>query len=276
MEIATLFGLVLGIGALIGSMLIEHNNVTALINLSAIVLVVGGTLGATAAGVSLRQLRKLPKLLLLTFRPPVLPAEEIVEQVRELAERARRDGLLALDDSLDELSDPFLKMGMQMVVDGTDPGLIRDVMESELQSIAERHENGAAMFEAAGGYAPTMGIMGTVVGLISVLGNISDVTRLAPSVATAFVATLWGVATANFLWLPLATKLRNFHSEEAAVREMEIEAVLSIQAGDNPRVIEQKLLTFLSSEQRARYLQLQEKSRPLPEEPLQQERRGSA
>src|SRR5256885_9998291 len=161
------------------------------------------------------------------------------------AGRARREGLLALEDEIAEIEDAFTRKGLQLVVDGTDPELIREILENEIDGMAARHAQGAAPFEKAGGFAPTIGIIGTVMGLIHVLQNLSSPDTLGPAISGAFIATLYGVASANIVLLPMANKLKLLSHEEQELRTLALEGILAVQAGDNPRVVADKLLAFI-------------------------------
>jgi chemotaxis protein MotA len=166
------------------------------------------------------------------------------------AEKARRDGLLALDEQLGGVEDPYTKKGLQLVVDGTDPDLVADVLDAENASMRKRHAAGVQPFEKAGGYAPTMGIIGTVFGLVHVLGNLDAPETLGPSISAAFIATLLGVASANVVFLPVGARLKALSAEELQFRNMTLEGILAIQAGDNPRVVAEKLLAYVPPSQR--------------------------
>ena len=166
------------------------------------------------------------------------------------AEAARRDGLLALDEVTNNIEDPFTKKGLQLVVDGTDPDLVADILESENDAMRKRHAAAVQPFDKAGGYAPTMGIIGTVFGLIHVLGNLDKPETLGPSISAAFIATLLGVASANVVYLPIGARLKQLSQEELHARALIVEGILSIQAGDNPRVVQEKLITFVPPAQR--------------------------
>ena len=251
MEISTIIGLLLGWGAMITANLIEGGSLAALWGLSAFIIVIGGTLGATLIAFPLKDVLGLPKMISLTFKGNDYSPLDLIPQLSGYAEKARREGLLALEAELAETSDEFLKKGMQMVADGIDQHTVRDMLEVELSFIASRHAAGFGMLEGMGGFAPTMGIIGTVMGLIHVLGNLSDPSSLGGAIATAFVATLYGVWTANLLWLPLGSKLKRRSEQEILVREMMLAGILAIQAGDNPQIVEEKLKSYLSPAMRS-------------------------
>lgn len=230
---------------------VEGANLMALANPAALLIVLGGTLGATIAGTSMETVKNIPTLYKKAFgaQPP-----DLVGRVRELvgyAEKARRDGLLALDEQLSSVEDAYTRKGLQLVVDGTDPDLVAEVLEIENASMRKRHQAGAQPFDKAGGFAPTMGIIGTVFGLVHVLENLDAPETLGPSISAAFIATLLGVATANVVYLPIANRLKQLSSEELQFRAMTLEGILSVQAGDNPRVLEEKLMAYVPPSLRA-------------------------
>jgi chemotaxis protein MotA len=179
------------------------------------------------------------------FSPPLVDLNAKVTELVGYAEAARRDGLLALDEVTSNIEDPFTQKGLQLVVDGTDPDLVADILESENDAMRKRHAAGVQPFDKAGGYAPTMGIIGTVFGLIHVLSNLDKPATLGPSISAAFVATLLGVASANVIYLPISARLKQLSQDELHARALIVEGILSIQAGDNPRVVQEKLITFV-------------------------------
>jgi chemotaxis protein MotA len=167
------------------------------------------------------------------------------------SEKARREGLLALEDDLDELEDIFLRKGIQLVVDGTDPEIIRNIMETELNNMISRHQDGIKIFEDWGAFAPAFGMIGTLIGLILMLSNIEDKSAIGPGMSTALITTLYGAFLANLVFLPIAAKLAFVDKQEVLLREIMIEGTLSIQSGDNPRIVKEKLVSFLTPEMRA-------------------------
>lgn len=252
MDIATIGGIVLAIASLIIGFTFDGGSIRALGNPAALILVLGGTLGATMTSVSLKEFIGIIKFARISMFGKTPDPLDIVEELTGLAVVARREGLLALEERLETMTDPFMKNGLQLVVDGVDPELVREYLDTELTSVEDRHKRAARVFELAGGYAPTMGIIGTVMGLVHVLGSLQDVTKLGPQIATAFTATLYGVASANVLWLPIGSKLKNRNQDEMLLREMMSEGILSIQAGENPNILGQKLRAFLPPSQRER------------------------
>lgn len=245
MDLGVVIGLVLALAAILGANMMDGGSLTGLINPSAALLVIGGTIGATAISSQVSDLLSIPKLVLASIRPPKADLLEEIERLVGLALKARRNGLLSLEEDIAELNDPFLSRGLQMVVDGADADTVRGVLQTEIVLRQRGAVRQSGVFEAAGGFAPTMGIIGTVLGLIHVLANLADVNKLGPSIATAFLATFYGISTANVFWLPLANKMKQ-NARMASVRsEVALEAVLSIQAGDNPSSVRDKLTVFL-------------------------------
>lgn len=245
MDIATLLGLVLGIGALLGSFLMEGGHLGALIQIPAMTLVIVGTLGACVITTSMSQLKALPNVLKIAVFEKKLNPSELIDLIYDLAQKARKNGLLSLEKELDNIVDPFLKKAIQLAIDGFETNKIKEILEIEMSYIEERHKAGSAFFQKMGGFSPTLGIMGTVLGLIHALGNLENSSNIASAIAAAFIATLWGVALANLVYLPISDKLKAKHQDETLCLEIITEGVLSLAMGDNPRVIRMKLLSFL-------------------------------
>ncbi len=244
----------IGIGAACTMILlagmIEGVAIPALFNIPASLIVFGGTGGAILGGVGMKRFALIPKLYMKAFTsdPPDLSAR--ITNVVSYAERARKDGLLALEEEIEQIDDAFLRKGMQLVVDGTDPDLLREILENETDAMAARHKDGYSVFEKAGGLAPTIGVLGTVVSLVHVLGNLSSPETLGPMIAGAFMATLYGVGSANVVYFPVAYTLQMLSKQEVDERNLIIEGIMSIQAGDNPRVVQEKLLSFIPPAER--------------------------
>ena len=250
MKASSAIGLGVAILGLFLGPTMEGSNVFAIINPSAMLIVLCGTMGATIAGANFDAIKAIPKLYMLALNSPQQDLNSKVTELVGYAESARRDGLLALDEVTSQIDDEFTKKGLQLVVDGTDPDLVAEILESEVSAMKKRHADMSSPFDKAGGYAPTMGIIGTVFGLIHVLAHLDAPATLGPSISSAFVATLIGVASANVFYLPIATKLKQLSEEELHVRALILEGILSIQAGDNPRVVQEKLVTFVPPAQR--------------------------
>lgn len=249
MELGTPVGLVVGFGALLVAAVLEGGEISSFIQGTAALIVFGGTFGATLVSFPLKRVALLPRLILEAFFEKSALANapaEMVERFVQLAQVARREGLLALEEEAAKIDDPFVKKGLLLVVDGIDAEVIEAVLTTDIQALRERHEAGYGTLEAMGGYAPTMGIIGTVMGLIHVLSSLEDPAQLGPAIAVAFVATLYGVSSANLLWIPLATKLKAKSKQEAFLRELALQGLLAIQAGDNPRIVREKLEAFLA------------------------------
>jgi chemotaxis protein MotA len=220
---------------------LDGGSPAAFINPSAILLIFGATFGATMASTSVKQFMTFPKLLGLSMKPRVSDIASIREMLVKFAERARREGLLALEADVEAVQDPFIRHGLQMVIDGLEPDTVEEILEIEIEAMQARHMKGIDMFAKMGGYSPTFGVLGTVMGLVSVLSNLSDPSGLGESIATAFIATLFGVGAANILWLPISANLKGKDQAEAKERRLALAAILAIQAGDNPRIVAQKL-----------------------------------
>jgi len=251
MDPGTLAGIGLAFGAIFASMILEGGSPASIMLIPPIVLVFGGTLGAAMAGGMLKDFLGIVGSFQRVFLGKAVASDSLVDNIVKLAEKARREGLLALEDEAENVEDPFIKKGISLVVDGTDPELVKDILESDLDAMEARHSQQASLFQNAGGFAPTLGIIGTVMGLVHVLENLSDPNSLGPAISTAFIATFYGVASANLYYLPIGNKLKKITHEEVHSRTMIIEGIVSIQAGDNPRVVEEKLKTFLDPAERA-------------------------
>lgn len=251
MDIGTIVGILLGLAAIFISMILEGGQPTALLLIPPLIVVFVGTFGATMAGGLMKDFTGGFAMIgrAMTSKPE--SPDQVVRTLVGFAERARRDGLLALEEAARAIEDPFMRKGIEMAVDGTDPEELRDILETEIQAKRNTDKVGINVFNKMGGYAPTLGIIGTVLGLIHVLENLSDPEKLGHLIAGAFVATLWGVLSANIIWLPIAAKLQRMSEIEAHHMELLLEGIMSIQAGANPRVIEQKLLSFLPEKERA-------------------------
>ncbi len=240
----TPIGIVIALVAVLGAAMLDGTSPMAFVNLPAMTIIFGGTFGATIASYSLKEFMALPKLIAISAKPRVDEAAQLRDLLVQFAERARREGLLALESAADEVADPFIRRGLQMVIDGLEPDTVEEVLELELESMQRRHQKGIAIFQSMGGYAPTMGIIGTVMGLVSVLSRLSDPSQLGASIAVAFIATLIGIASANILWLPIASNLRQKDAGELAQRRMALAGIMAIQAGENPRIVARKLDSF--------------------------------
>jgi chemotaxis protein MotA len=250
MKAATAIGIVIALLGLLGGGAMEGTPLGSLFNLPAALIVIGGLLGVSIASFGMEGMKAIPGLYkkAMNAERPDLGAE--VQRLVGYAERARREGLLALEPEIAEIDDPFVKKGLQLVVDGTDPELVREILEAEIDGMSARHKAGQAIFRDAGAFAPTLGIIGTVMGLISVLQKLDQPETLGPAISGAFIATLYGVGSANVIFLPVALRLKGMSEAEAEARILVLEGILAIQAGDNPRVVGEKLLSFVPPAER--------------------------
>jgi len=244
-DILTLLGIFLGLLAVIGGNWMEGGHLSGLINGPAAVIVLGGTLGAAMVQTPLSAFKHSFKILIWVFKPPHQDMRENIDKVLLWSTTARKEGLLGLEAIAETEFDPFARKGLQLLVDGSEPESIRSILEVDIQLLEERDFQAAKVFECMGGYSPTIGIIGAVMGLIHVMGNLADPSKLGPGIATAFVATIYGVSLANMLFLPVANKLKNAIGYQNRAREMMIEGLISIADGENPRTIEMKLQGFL-------------------------------
>jgi chemotaxis protein MotA len=245
MDPSTIIGIGLALVAILGSMIMEGGQPTSLFLIPPMILVFGGTIGAAMAGTLMHEAKNMPKSLIRAIKAKPGTAHDNVQIIVKMAERARREGLLALEGDVAEVEDPFLKRALELAIDGTDADEVAELLGAEVD--AKRAADGAAakLFHDMGGYAPTIGIIGTVIGLVHVLGSLADTSTLGEKIAGAFVATLWGVMSANIFWFPLANRLKRVSEAECEQMELAIEGVLAIQAGSNPRMIAQKLQSML-------------------------------
>lgn len=246
MDFATLLGLAVAVGAIGGAFVLEGGHLESVFLTAPILIVLGGTLGATTVTTSITTLSRVPMYLKLAFFGKPYSPGDTIESIIRLAERARREGILALEAMLKDVNNAFQRKAMQLVVDGTEATVLREILEMELAYVEERHKKGIVFFQKAGGFAPTMGILGTVLGLVHTLGNTSDASRMASAIAAAFIATLWGVGVANLFFLPISDKLRMRHQEEVAHLELIMEGAIALQAGESPRAIRTRLLSFIA------------------------------
>ncbi|WP_037287324.1 flagellar motor protein [Saccharibacillus sacchari] len=249
MDITTIIGIIVGFAALIGGFLWEGGQAGGLLQGAAALIVFGGTAAAVAISFPWKRLRTLPEALKLAFAPQPTNAGQLIDDLADMAYTARRSGMLALEKTAENHENPFMREGLGLIVDGGDQPLIRRILELEIDKRQERFDGYAKMFESAGGYAPTMGIIGTVMGLIRVLGSLAEPANLGSSIAVAFIATLYGVASANLIFLPIASKIRARGEEEVQVMEMMLEGLLAVQNAENPNLVRKKLATYLDDYQ---------------------------
>lgn len=247
MDISTLLGVIVGFGGILIGYVLEGGSIPSLWGLSAFIIIVFGTVGAITISFSLKDVMNLGNTIGECFAPANGPNPAMADSIIEMAEKARREGLLALDDQVEDIEDPLFKKGIRMVVDGVDPEEIEKMLEADI-SIHEHHKKEQiAILEAAGGFSPTMGIIGTVTGLVLVLGNLGgDAGALGHAIAAAFIATLYGIGLANLVWLPMANKLKYKLRIEKLRMEMTLTGVFSIHKGESPVIVEEKMNAYLS------------------------------
>lgn len=251
LEKSTVIGMVLGFISVFVGMVLKGAPISSLNNPAAFLIIIGGTFSCLFTGFTLEQMRNFPKLIKKTFQTSdSRPKAELLRLFVELSQIARREGILALENKVADIKDPFFRSGLNMVIDGMDPDFVSDVLDAELQIMEQRHAEGMSMFSQAGTYAPTLGVLGAVVGLIAALGNLNDIEKLGHSIGAAFIATLLGIFTGYVLWLPFGQKLKVMSQIEVAQKRMIIEGILSLQAGDSPTAIEAKLMVFIPQSER--------------------------
>lgn len=250
MDIATLGGLIIGVSAVVIAFVMEGGQIGMVIKAPAIIIVVFGTIGAGMITTSFQTVAKIPTYLRIALSRTIYDPIATINEIIRMAERARREGILGLEEYLQSIRDPFFRNAIQLVIDGTEVTVLRDILETEMTYTAERHKSGITLFSKLGGFAPTLGIIGTVLGLIHALASTDDASRMASAIAVAFIATLWGIGTANLFYLPISDKLRHRHESEMFKYQLITEGVVAIQSGDNPRVIRTKLMSFMNSNMR--------------------------
>ncbi|UFJ41178.1 flagellar motor stator protein MotA [Brevibacillus humidisoli] len=251
MEKSTYIGIVLGLLAVGVGMVLKGASLLNIFNGAAFMIIFVGTAASLFIGFPTSELKRFPTLLKIVFTEQKLIAKrKLIDEFMNWAAVARREGLLALENTSEEIEDPFLRNGMKMIIDGGEPEFVRDVLNEEISAIEERHAAGASIFTQAGTYAPTLGVLGAVIGLIAALGNLSDIDKLGHSIAAAFMATMFGIFSGYVLWHPMANKLKRKSKQEIEIKKIMVEGLLSIQAGVSPAAIEQKLLVYIPSSER--------------------------
>lgn len=250
MDFLTIAGIVVALAAIIGGQVLEGGHVGSIMQATAALIVLGGTLGAVLVSYPLSVIMLTLKSLPMIFLEPKGDPAKIINQIVEFAALSRKEGLLALEQKVKTINDPFFKKGLQLVVDGTEPKLIREILEIEISVEEEHLGNAAKPLESAGGFSPTIGIIGAVLGLIHVMNNLADPSKLGPGIAVAFVATVYGVGSANIFFLPMAGKMKLKVKALMMTKELILEGLLSIAIGENPRSIQEKLEGFLTESQR--------------------------
>ncbi len=245
MDITTIVGLIAGF-TLIVMGIMNGGQLGSFVDIPSLLITVGGTISATLVSFPLGQMVGLVGVMQKAFLFKSLPPTELIEKIVGFAETARREGILALEQAVQEVDDAFMATGIRLAVDGTEPELIQTILETELSFIEERHKSGAGMFSQMGSLGPAFGMIGTLVGLVNMLQALDDPAAIGPGMATALITTFYGAVIANLIFLPFANKLGVRSAEELLQKRMIMEGIMSIQSGDNPRIVEQKLNVFIA------------------------------
>ena len=250
MDIFLIIGLVLGAICVMMALILKGASVAMLLNGEVAVIIFGGMIAAVLSSYTMADIKRLPKVMKVLMSNEEPDLNGTIEKLVELSNIARREGLLALEAPVNELDDPFMKQGLELVVDGAEAEQIRDLMESEVDAMESRHHRMSGLFKTAGATSPTLGVMGAAIGLIGALGNLSDINKLGPMIASAFVATIFGIFMGYLVMIPFATRLEAKNEEEVLLKTLIIEGVMDIQAGHSAKVIEQKLYAQIPPEKR--------------------------
>ena len=258
MDIGSVIGLAIAVAAVMAGIFLGGGSLGALFDLTSVLVVVFGTVGATILSYPLARILKLHTIIMKAFFTKPADAAVVIADIVKFAEVARREGILALENHVEEMKDPFIVRGVKMAVDGTDPELIQQIMDTELEALMDRHAEGKAILDTMGKYAPAFGMIGTLLGLIFMLSNMDDPSKIGPGMAVALITTLYGAMIANMLTGPVADRLAIRDAEEILFKTIIVAGVMSIQTGDNPRVVESKLLTYLPPAQREAFEAQQE------------------
>lgn len=245
MDFLTIVGAVLAIGAILGGNMLEGGHIGSLLQMTAAVIVLGGTVGAVMVQTPLPVFLRSLKMIIWTVFPPKIAQNDAIEKIVNWSNIARKEGLLGLEPLTESEPEPFSRKGLQLLVDGSEPDTIRSILEVELDSQEHMDTQAAKVYEGMGGYSPTIGIIGAVMGLIHVMNNLADPSKLGSGIAVAFVATIYGVGAANIFFLPLGNKLKSYIHKQSKFREMVIEGIIAIAEGENPRNIETRLKGYM-------------------------------
>ena len=251
MDITSILGVLLAVGLIFGSILTGTAPITAFVDVPSVLVVIGGSVGAACICFPLKNILSAPMVVKKVFLNKLESAPDLIEQLVSLAETARRDGLLALETRLNEVNNSFIRLGIQMAVDGTRPETIEDILRTEMDSVATRHRHGKSLMDQMGRFAPAYGMIGTLMGLIMMLSDMSDPSKIGSGMAVALITTLYGAIIANVFFIPFGEKLGFINKQEMMNLEIIVRGIMAIQSGENPRVVEQKLSTFLPPKLRA-------------------------
>ncbi|MFU0823743.1 motility protein A [Clostridium sp.] len=256
-DMLTLVGLLAGSGLMVYGMLSGGGTFKMFYDLPSIAITVGGSFSALLINYPLNEFKRMVKVLIQSFKDSSMDALSIISEFGELSKKARREGLLSLEDDIDNIEDEFLKKGLQMVVDGIEPETIREILELEISEMEKRHKDGSDMLRSWAAYAPAFGMLGTLIGLIQMLANLNDPSSLGPGMGKALITTYYGSLIANLVMNPMASNLNYKSGRETTAREMMLEGVLAIQSGVNPRIVEEKLVSYLNPLDKKKYYEVQ-------------------
>jgi len=256
MDISTLAGLGIGVAMILMSMILGGSGLGVYINVPSVLMVIGGSFGALMISNPLTRILHIMQYVNIVMREQRYPLEQTISSLISFSERARREGLLVLEDEVEDVQDDFLKNGIQLVVDGTDPEIIKTVLFNDVTQLEQRHEAGIKIFGDWGVLAPAFGMIGTLAGLIAMLANLDDPDAIGSGMALALITTMYGSMLANLVLIPIKNKLMDRHNDEMLLREIMIEGILSIQAGDNPNILKYKLVSFLDPNRRREMLEV--------------------
>ncbi len=250
MDLGTIIGIAAGFILILMAIITSGGNLLSYLNLPSFIMVIAGSFSAMLVANPMSRMLGIMRYLNHALRTPDWQEERIINELVGFSERARREGLLALEDNLDQVEDEFMRKGIQLVVDGTDPDIIKNILYNDLNQIQSRHEVGIKIFEDWGKIAPAFGMIGTLAGLIAMLANLEDSSSIGSGMALALITTMYGAIFANLVLIPIKSKLEDRDREETRVKEVIVEGILSIQSGDNPRILLEKLVSFLPPRQR--------------------------
>jgi len=253
MDIATILGVISAFGLVLIAIFMG-GGIQLFVNIPALMIVVGGTLGATMINYPLKEVFGVFSVVKKALFTKNIPVNELIKRFRGFAKKSRKEGILSLEGEIKDVTDEFLKKGVQLSIDGLEPQEIRDVLETEVDFIRSRHQLGAEIFTTMGTFSPALGMIGTLIGLVQMLQTLDDPSSIGPAMAVALLTTFYGSIMANIVCLPIAGKLRTRSKEEVLAKEMSIQGIISISNGDNPRILEQKLLAFIPPNQRESFV----------------------
>ncbi len=259
MDIATIAGLVVAFGLIVWSILLG-GSLSGFIDMPSVAVVIGGTMGALLINFPLKKFLAIGKVIGKTMMFKLDDPSIVIDKMVKYAERARREGMLALEEDSENETDPFLRKGLRLAVDGTDPQLLEKILDTDVEMIENRHSDGAKLLGMGGTFAPAYGMIGTLIGLVNMLSALEDPTQIGAGMATALITTFYGAVLANAFFIPLQGKLELRSKEELVIKSMVIEGIMAIQSGDSPRIVEEKLKSFLSPVERAQAEEAKEKA----------------